>query len=222
VLALVNEMLGSGAVTGPKILASSVGAANAIFQSAAIQNADIASLQVTKLTAGSLTVQMSVTAGGLIRAQSGSAIADMGPGYLSVRNATQEVFAQNGVLQVGLLSGGGECALTFNAFNGFNSSGQSELFLNWGSGGGVTIRAGASTRIAMSTTALALTSVSLTIGGITAIDASRNAFLQQVTLNERVTFGESEVNSTAPTWVRRVPVNIAGVGFAGYLKISSA
>lgn len=59
---VVNAMLGAGAVTGPKILANSIGAVDAVFQDAAILSAKIASLVASKISAGTL-VSVNVTAG---------------------------------------------------------------------------------------------------------------------------------------------------------------
>jgi hypothetical protein len=222
VLAVVNSMLASGAVTGPKILANSVGAAHAIFQTAAIVNANIADLQVNKLTTGNLTVQMSIVSGGSIVAASGSNVAQMVPGFSEVRSAAARCLVGPGFLTVEPLSGSQEVTIGTASVDVVNSSGIIQCELSTFVGGLAVRTSGGADRILATATALALTSVPLTIGGTTAIDASRNAFLQQVTLNQRVTFGEAAANSTAPSWVHRIPVNSLGGGFIGYLKVSNA
>jgi len=222
VLAVVNSMLASGAVTGPKILANSVGAAHAIFQTAAIVNADIASLQVNKLTAGNLTVQMSIVSGGSIVAASGSNVAQMVPGFSEVRSAAARCLVGPGFLTVEPLSGSQEVTIGTASVDVVNSSGIIQCELSTFVGGLAVRTSGGAVRVLATATALALTSCDLTVGGTTAIDSARNADFNNCRVRGQLRMdGLSAGAWTQSSWINKYPVYSSAGSFIGWVPVSA-
>lgn len=221
VLALVNEMLASSAVTGTKILANSIGAAHAVFQTAAIATGDIASLQVTKLTAGNLTVQMSVVGGGSVVAASGSTVAEMTPGQLQARNASQAFTALTGTAQIGSLSTANKILFSPNGLSVVNSSAIAIYELSAAADGLSVRTSGGSVRVDVTTAGVELFSSALAVSGVTAISSARGGDFTTLRARNRLTCDEAAADTTAPNWQWRIPVNNAS-GFLGWIKVSTA
>jgi hypothetical protein len=222
VTGVVNEMLASGAVTGPKILASSIGAAHAVFAAAAIQSADIATLQADKISTGNLTVQMSITTGSLV----------MSSGSNTVTLSSSLFRSQGSNHRVDLFSGQVVIQSLASSLNSSHSSGYSGYTNSSGllvadlqsAGGDGQLRiytSGQSLRITANSSGIALVSCGISVGGTTAIDASRNADFANCRVRSQLRMdGLSAGAWSQSNWIDKFPVYTSGGSFAGWVPVS--
>lgn len=197
VLGVVNEMLGSGAVTGPKILANSIGAVHAVFQGAAIQNADIADLSASKIITGTLVATVGIGTGGSIVVAGGSNTVTLSPTVFRSEGSSHRTDLLSGVIQIQSKTSS-QAAVHQSESSGYlNTSGiLVAQITSFGGSGAVSVR---------------------NSGGAVQFEATAT----QTRVANRARFDQAVANGSAPSWTHRIPVD-GPSGFLGYLKVSSA